>query len=289
MEVALDQAARRDELERRRALRRMKVRATGLLVLAAAVYVAARLLADGRGWAGYVQAMTEAAMVGGLADWFAVTALFRHPLGIPIPHTAIVVERKDQFVATLGAFIEESFLTPEVIVERVRAAAVVPRLASWLVVPANVVHWRPARPPGRWWPPSTSRPTRTSTRPSRRSCWSGSRRCPWPRPWAAAWFATANGRHDQVLDAALVGLDRYLAEHGDELRDRLGTESPWWLPGAVEDRIFERLIDGARTALRVRSATPRSPRAAGNIWRSAWRLSRSGCRPIRRSSPAARS
>ena len=69
-------------------------------------------------------------MVGGLADWFAVTALFRHPLGIPIPHTAIIPERKDQFGETLGDFIQDSFLTPDTIVARVRAANVSTRVAA---------------------------------------------------------------------------------------------------------------------------------------------------------------
>ena len=89
------------------------------------------------GWLGYVQATAEASMVGGLADWFAVTALFRHPLGLPIPHTAIIPERKDQFGETLGEFIQDSFLTPDSIVARVTAAHVSERLAAWLCEPAN--------------------------------------------------------------------------------------------------------------------------------------------------------
>ena len=86
---------------------------------------------------GYVQAAAEASMVGALADWFAVVALFRHPLGLPIPHTAIITERKAQFGETLGEFIHDSFLTPDAVAERVRAAGVGTRIASWLVVPAN--------------------------------------------------------------------------------------------------------------------------------------------------------
>src|SRR4051794_38333014 len=89
------------------------------------------------GWVGYVQATAEASMVGGLADWFAVTALFRRPLGLPIPHTAIIPERKDQFGETLGEFIQDSFLTPDSIVARVTAARISNRLAAWLSEPAN--------------------------------------------------------------------------------------------------------------------------------------------------------
>src|SRR3989440_3205813 len=89
------------------------------------------------GWLGYVQATAEASMVGGLADWFAVTALFRHSLGLPIPHTAIIPERKDQFGETLGDFIQDSFLNPDAIVARVTAARISTRLAAWLCEPAN--------------------------------------------------------------------------------------------------------------------------------------------------------
>ncbi len=92
---------------RLRALRRMKATAGGLLLFAAAVYVLCRALADGRGGWGYLQAAAEASMVGGLADWFAVTALFRHPLGMPIPHTAIIPRKKDQIGDGLAGFVEQ--------------------------------------------------------------------------------------------------------------------------------------------------------------------------------------
>ena len=95
------------------ALRRAKRRATGLLLAAAALFVVMRLLTDGHGWAGYAEAAAEAAMIGGLADWFAVTALFRHPLGIPIPHTAIIPRRKDAIGASLGEFVQDNFFDPD--------------------------------------------------------------------------------------------------------------------------------------------------------------------------------
>ena len=80
-------------------------------------------------------------MVGGVADWFAVTALFRHPLGLPIPHTAVIVERKDRFAATLGQFVQENFLNADVLTERLRAAKVVPRLAAWLADEDNAARF----------------------------------------------------------------------------------------------------------------------------------------------------
>ncbi|MBM3929641.1 MAG: DUF445 family protein, partial [Sphingomonadales bacterium] len=100
------------------ALRRMRIVATGLLVAMAIVYVVARVNEGAHPAVGYIRAFAEAAMVGGLADWFAVTALFRHPLGLPIPHTAIVPRNKERIADTLGAFLRQNFLIPRVVARR---------------------------------------------------------------------------------------------------------------------------------------------------------------------------
>ena len=127
----------RAEAERRTRLGTMKRRATALLAFATVVFLVVTLWGgDGTG-AGYLQAAAEAAMVGGLADWFAVTALFRHPLGLPIPHTAIIVARKNQFGETLGRFIQDTFLSPDALVARLDAAMVTPRVSAWLRDPAH--------------------------------------------------------------------------------------------------------------------------------------------------------
>src|SRR5262249_39284809 len=110
-------------------------RATGLLVVVAVVFVVATVLMHRAHWLSWVQATAAASLVGGLADWFAVTALFRRPLGLPIPHTAIVVERKDRFGETIGAFVQENFLTPAAVSERLRASHAVDRTAAWLANP----------------------------------------------------------------------------------------------------------------------------------------------------------
>src|SRR5438874_1720159 len=127
----------RREQERKRQLRRMKRRATGMLVVMTLFFLLITVFTSGTGVWGYLQAMAEASMVGGLADWFAVTALFRHPLNLPIPHTAVIVERKDEFGRTLGEFVQENFLSADVISERVRNARVVDRAAEWLSSPQN--------------------------------------------------------------------------------------------------------------------------------------------------------
>ncbi|ART68021.1 DUF445 domain-containing protein [Mycobacterium dioxanotrophicus] len=124
------------DAERRRGLRRMKAVALGFLLGATVVYLVCTW-AESRGaaaptWVGYVRAAAEAGMVGALADWFAVTALFRHPLGIPIPHTAIIKRKKDQLGEGLGTFVRENFMSPQVIETKVRDAQVAGRLGKWL-------------------------------------------------------------------------------------------------------------------------------------------------------------
>ena len=120
--------------ERRAALRRMRTLALALLLLAAAVYV---VTLEQDGVLGFVNAGAEASMVGAIADWFAVTALFRHPLGLPIPHTALIPKRKDELGRGLEDFVGENFLSEEIVRERIMAAGVSTRVGTWLAEEAN--------------------------------------------------------------------------------------------------------------------------------------------------------
>jgi len=115
----------------------MKVLATGLLVVMAAVFAITRALESQYPWLGYVKAFAEAAMVGGLADWFAVTALFRHPLGLPIPHTAIIPRNKDRIGEALANFIRENFLIPAVVARRMQKLDVAGAAGRFLQTPAG--------------------------------------------------------------------------------------------------------------------------------------------------------
>lgn len=115
--------------------RTMRRAATGLLLLMAIAFVAMRLLAGPHPAWGYAIAFTEAAMVGGLADWFAVTALFRRPLGLPIPHTAIIPENKDRIARTMAAFLRNNFLTPIVVARRMVGLNVAAAAGNFLATP----------------------------------------------------------------------------------------------------------------------------------------------------------
>jgi uncharacterized membrane-anchored protein YjiN (DUF445 family) len=116
-------------------VRGMRIIATGMLVLMAAVFMIAGRYDDMHPAWGFVRAFAEAAMVGGLADWFAVTALFRHPLGLPIPHTAIIPRNKDRIVNTLAQFLKDNFLTPSVVARRMRGIDVAGAAGRFLASP----------------------------------------------------------------------------------------------------------------------------------------------------------
>ena len=127
------------DAERLRNLRRMKAVALGFLIGATVIFLASRWgqAQNGPAWLGYVGAAAEAGMVGALADWFAVTALFRHPLGLKIPHTAIIKRKKDQLGEGLGQFVRENFLSPEVVETKLRDAEIAGRMGKWLAESQN--------------------------------------------------------------------------------------------------------------------------------------------------------
>ena len=117
-------------------VRQMRIIATGMLLAMAAIFIASSRLDDVHPTWGFVRAFAEAAMVGGLADWFAVTALFRHPLGLPIPHTAIIPRNKDRIGETLASFLRDNFLIPSVVARRMRSVDVAGAIGRFLANPA---------------------------------------------------------------------------------------------------------------------------------------------------------
>jgi len=125
------------DAERRRRLVQMKIIATSMLGGIAVVFVVAFSLQDRYSWLGYVRAAAEAGMVGAIADWFAVTALFRRPLGLPIPHTAIIPTRKDAIGSSLSEFVATNFLSEEVIREKLAGFSIAAKLGGFLASPAG--------------------------------------------------------------------------------------------------------------------------------------------------------
>ena len=226
--------------DRLRALRRMKVIAASLLVVAAAVYVVCRAVGDGHGAWGYVQAAAEASMVGGLADWFAVTALFRHPLGLPIPHTAIIPRKKDQIGEGLAGFVQDYFLTTAIVGERVAAAHVPQRIGAWLADPEH------ARQVAQELSNAVSGMASVLQDNELRDAVATFADKRLRELDAAPLLARVldavcdSGQHQAVLTAALKGMMRFLDENRDVFRRRVSQESPDWVPDWVDERVFVR-------------------------------------------------
>jgi uncharacterized membrane-anchored protein YjiN (DUF445 family) len=231
------------DLEKRAALRRMKLVATSLLVIAAAIYVVAKINEESGAWVGYVRAFAEAAMIGALADWFAVTALFRHPLRIPIPHTAIIPKRKDQIGQSLGEFVESNFLTSEVIDERLHGAELGRRAGEWLAAPTNATRAGDA----------VADVLRGGLevldddeiqQGLEHLIESRVRATPITPLVGKAIDLTVEGGHQQrLLDAVLVSVAGFLNDNRRTFRDRLDEESPWWVPEPIDDRVFNKIYD----------------------------------------------
>ena len=241
---------------RARRLAAARRRATALLGGVTALFLAVTAAGVHGTLLGYVQAGAEASMVGGVADWFAVTALFRRPLGLPIPHTALIVERKDQFAATLGQFVQENFLNADVLAERIRSAGLVPRLAAWLADEANaarfaghaadlVVNVADALRDEDVQPVLTAELTRAIDGVEVA-----------PLAGRALRVVIAGGHHEELFNTIVSAADRYLADHHVELRDRFEDESPRWVPDTVYRMIFDRLYHRLRQRLVAMAADP---------------------------------
>jgi uncharacterized membrane-anchored protein YjiN (DUF445 family) len=224
--------------ERRRGLRRMRTVAVSLLVFAAIVY-AATLDRDGA-W-GFVNAGAEASMVGAIADWFAVTALFKHPLGIPIPHTALIPKRKDELGKSLEEFVGENFLQEDIIRERVVAAAISQRVGDWLSDPANArrvvdeVSEVAAIALGKIRDEHIADLVTEAFVPRFRE-----------EPIAPLLGTlltelVSDDLHHGVVDLALEELHRWLVHNGDTFIDVLAERAPWWAPPRLNEAVTQRL------------------------------------------------
>jgi uncharacterized membrane-anchored protein YjiN (DUF445 family) len=237
----------------------MKIAATGLFVFVSLVFVVSRLVDERWGAADYVGAFAEAAMVGALADWFAVTALFRHPLGLRIPHTAIIPHRKDQIGESLGQFVETNFLTRELLEERLERAHVGARLGEWLADPDNAERATAAIADavrgvvdvlddeaisGTVGAMVERRLRETSVA---------------PLVGKVIDIGVDRGHHRRLLDSVLSGLSGFLEENRETFRSRLQQESPWWVPEQIDDRIFAKIFQGVQNFLTDVRADPEHP------------------------------
>ena len=223
---------------RRRKLRQMRTVATSLLGFAAVVYV----VTIGRHGAwGYVNAGAEASMVGAMADWFAITALFKHPLGLPIPHTALVPKRKDEFGKGLEEFVTENFLHADVIREHVLGAEIAQRAGDWLAEPENAQ--RVVREVA-----EVARVGLSKVREDHIEALVNEALTPRFREEPIAPLlgglldeALADNLHHGLVDLMLDELHGWVVANPDTVHEVLGERAPWWAPESVNTYVIGRL------------------------------------------------
>ncbi len=229
--------------EKRRGVRRMKTTAIGLLLLVALVYVLATWAKNEGvgGWPGFVAAAAEAGMVGALADWFAVTALFKRPLGLPIPHTAIIPTKKDQLGASLGSFVGENFLSEGVVRDRIHSLSIGGRLGAWLAEPEHADRVTAELA-------TALRGALTVLRDADVQAVVGeaiTRRANaaevGPGLGKMLEKVVADGGHRKVVDLVCVRAHDWLVEHGDSVMDAVQGGAPGWTPRFVDRRGGERV------------------------------------------------
>jgi uncharacterized membrane-anchored protein YjiN (DUF445 family) len=232
-----------DEAGKRRRLRRTKLIAAVLLALMAAVFAVSVTFRPLHPWLGFIEAFAEAALVGGLADWFAVTALFRHPLGLPIPHTAILVRRKDAIGETLARFIEDNFLTREAVGAKLARLDFVRHGAVWLKREANLhkVSTSAAALAGGLGSLFDARDVRGWLADNLKTALAQIDVAPLAGRLLDA--ATRGDHHQRLLNAAVRIGREVLDENRPLIRARVGENSPWWLPKFIDEEIFRKLMD----------------------------------------------
>jgi uncharacterized membrane-anchored protein YjiN (DUF445 family) len=221
----------------------MKATATGLLLVAVIVYAVTMKWqsSGGPGWVGYVAAASEAAMVGALADWFAVTALFRHPLGLPIPHTALIRTRKDALGRSLQSFVSANFLSEEVVRSKIAAVGVASRIGGWLRTPAHAARVTAELA-------NLARAAITVLRDDavqavlEQTLVSRVVERPWgPPAGQLLGELVRDGAHHRLVDLGVDEAYGWLLDNQEKVLSLVTEQAPSWSPRFVDDRIAARV------------------------------------------------
>lgn len=238
-------------------LRRMKRLPLLLLLFMAALFF--MTLQHPEPWARWVHAFAEAGMVGALADWFAVVALFRHPLGLPIPHTAIIPRRKNEIGQSLARFIGDHFLHPDAVRAKLESVNPARKAAAWLSTAAgrervvdssvSLLSWMT----GAWHEDSVRHFVRRLSRHQLERIDYA------PLLGKTLDWLMQDGRHQELLTQALRYAVILLHDHRETIRGNVQRESPWWLPGFIDDRILQQMLNRIETLLMQMSLDPDHP------------------------------
>ncbi len=229
---------------RRRSLARHRMAATALLLAAAGIFVAVTVSGLSGFWIGLLRAGAEAALVGGLADWFAVTALFRRPLGLPIPHTAVIPRNRERIAEGLGSFIERNFLEPDLVAARLRSAGVSRRLGEWLAHPDNAlaVAARLVTVGGFVFRSLNDDEMRARLQAMLRRQLLEVQIAP-----AAAALVAAlrqNGSHQDLFDQMIAALREYVLANRGRVLGIVESRTAWWVPRQIDRRVANAVADG---------------------------------------------
>jgi len=240
----------KSEAQRRAELRRMRLIATMLLVLMAAIYLLMRRAPPSWVWAPYLGAFAEAGMVGACADWFAVVALFRRPLGLPIPHTAVVPENKRRIGAAMGRFITNNFLSPRVAIARLASVDFAGLAARWLEDDRNAR--AVAAGAGRIIPYALDLAPKAAIEEwvalvARRGIEAVPAAPLASRGLSILW---AQGAGQTLLDQGLDFLETALAEHKATIVRHVAQKTWRWVPKWVDDMIAAKVVNGLSETLR---------------------------------------
>jgi uncharacterized membrane-anchored protein YjiN (DUF445 family) len=239
-------------------LRRARIMATIVLAIATAIFIGTFFLGDAT-WVGFLRAAAEAGMIGGLADWFAVVALFRHPLGVPIPHTAIIPKSKDALGHNLAEFITDNFLDPATIRDRLVEADLPAKLGAWLAEDqgAKAAAGHLSTVLG-----AVGEGTASD------QVWADLenvlldriRRMPVASLVGRALERSLDsGEIQPLMTGAITAIDRSLTDNASYLRGKIAEESPWWVPESLDDVVFEKAMEIAHRFLSEVAVNPEHP------------------------------
>src|SRR6476646_9599125 len=240
----------------------MKVVATGLLVVMAAVFAVTRYYEPQYPWLSYVKSFSEAAMVGGLADWFAGTALFRHPLGLPIPHPAIIPRNKDRIGEALARFLQENFLIPKVVARRMRNIDVAGAVGAFLQTPSKEEQSRIRAGASRLIADMFESLDDERLGGIVKGAVSSRLRKTEVAPLLGHALASAinEDRHVPMLEAAIRWMARALDANEDLIRDMVHKKANWVLKLAgLDAKLADAIIDGLRKLTAEMSTDPAHP------------------------------
>lgn len=237
-------------------LKSMKRLATGMLLLMAGVFIVSHIYRPLLPWLAWVEAFAEAAMVGALADWFAVTALFRHPMGLPVPHTAIIPRRKDELGENLARFVRENFLIGAALQPRLANLDAASRAGDWLAKAPNARRVSADAGAFLQWLLATldSEALRDFLRENLHLELRQLQVA--PLVGRVLDLLTRNNHHQALMDLAVRIARQHLEENRVLIRIRIDEKSPWWLPGFVDQEIFDKIVAEVESVLDAIGSDP---------------------------------